>query len=149
MKEEKKSYRMLADIMEESWLSDKEIADSLGISVRTVRTWLKGERVPHRYYHDKLRRILGLRSIEEFREAYILQRRAIKLAKDDELAGEVPSETWCSICSRRIPTIFEERPTGEDFAIERWGYCKRCWDDMQALRRASDDLSRLSSFLSR
>lgn len=63
------SYYTIGELLERyrqrRRLTQKELADELGVAERTARNWLKGERAPRgRAVHDALERVLGVRLIE-------------------------------------------------------------------------------------
>ena len=49
---------------------------------------------------------------------------------------DVPREERCSICYRvlRNRSIKEKRPSGPELSVEKWSYCKKCWEYILELR---------------
>lgn len=51
----------------------------------------------------------------------------------------VPTIDKCALCdSRHGPFILEHRPTGKNFTLQTWSFCRQCWVSLKAERQNQD-----------
>ena len=45
----------------------------------------------------------------------------------------MPNQQICCLCgSTEGPLIMQERPSGKNFKLQPWGFCRSCWDAVHA-----------------
>ncbi|HEV8131692.1 MAG TPA: hypothetical protein VGQ81_10590 [Acidobacteriota bacterium] len=64
-------------------------------------------------------------------------KQVIEFQEQQERLGEKPQEHRCCICNQSIRpgnSMMEVRRTGKEGTKENWYYCRRCWNEMLAMR---------------